>query len=198
MKNVIVLAGPKHCGKTETGMALAALTGGVFFDLDNEMQKNTGKSARTLYKEGLSVFQAAEREALEYVLALAEKDGDRGANREEGGFVVALGGGFIDNEAACLLLKRRSGCAVVFLSLSAETAWKRIEAARAQSGELPAFLLGENPQAAHRALHERRAASYRDIASFVVDGENKTTAEIAALVAAKIVEARRLWENSTP
>lgn len=185
MKNVIALAGPKHCGKTEAGRALAALTGGLFFDLDDEMQKSAGKSARTLYKEGVSVFQAAEKAALENVLALADKDGNEGG--EKGVFVIALGGGFIDNEAARLLLKGRSGCAVVYLSVSAESAWRRIEAAQAESGELPAFLCVENPRAAHRVLHERRARAYQNIASFVVDGENKTAAEIATEVAAKAV-----------
>ena len=202
---MIALAGPKHCGKTETGRALASLTGGVFFDLDDEMRKSAGKSARALYKDGIRVFQAAEREALENALALADKNGG-----EEGVFVIALGGGFIDNEAARLLLQARRGCAVVFLSVSAQTAWERIEAARAESGELPAFLRVESPQAAHRVIHERRAAAYRNIASFVVDGENKTAAEIAAEVAtgvaAKIVESGGIsggilggiWENNTP
>jgi shikimate kinase len=192
MKNIIALAGPKHCGKTEAGKALAALTGGAFFDLDDEMQKRTGKSARMLYQEGPGVFQAAERDALENALAIAN------GNNGKGVLVIALGGGFVDNEAARLLLKERSGCAVVFLSVSAETAWKRIEAAWSASGELPAFLRGENPEAAHRVLHERRAAAYQDIASFVVDGENKTAADIAAEVAAQIAEAGGVWENSIP
>jgi shikimate kinase len=208
MKNVIALAGPKHCGKTEVGRALAALTGGVFFDLDEEMQKNTGKSARALYKEGISVFQAAEREALEHALALTDTGGEKGEDGtggKDGVFVIALGGGFIDNEAACAVLKARSGCAIVFLSVSAETAWKRIETAWIESGCLPAFLQTDDPQASHRLLHERRAASYEDIASFVVDGENKTAAEIAAEVAALVAGSAMekagtggVWENNTP
>jgi shikimate kinase len=192
MKKIVALAGPKHCGKTEAGKAFATLTGGAFFDLDDEMQKRAGKSVRALYQEGLGVFQAAEREALETVLALEDR------NNGDGVFVIALGGGFVDNEAARLLLKARSGCALVFLSVSAETAWKRIKAAWLASGELPAFLRGENPEAAHRVLHERRAASYEEIASFVVDGEHKTAVEIAAEVAAQIAEAEGVWENSTP
>ena len=183
MNNVIALVGPKHCGKTEAGRALAALTGGAFFDLDNEMRKRAGKSARALYKEGIGVFQAAEREALEKVLAVTDKNGGKGNDNEGGAngvFVIALGGGFIDNEAARLLLQGRHGCAIVYLSVSAETAWKRIEAAAVESGELPAFLQTEDPQATHQATHKRRAAAYREIASFVVDGENKTAAEIAA------------------
>ncbi|MDR1468462.1 MAG: shikimate kinase [Spirochaetaceae bacterium] len=194
MKNIIALVGPKHCGKSEAGRALAALTGGVFFDLDDEMQKRTGKSARVLYKEGIRVFQAAEREALEQVLALADGEGD-------GVLVLALGGGFIDNEAARTVLKGRSGCAVVFLSVSAQTAWNRIEAAWAESGELPAFLQIENPQAAHLVLHERRAAAYRGIASFVVDGENKTAEDIATDIVAKTAtktETGGIWESNTP
>jgi shikimate kinase len=49
-----------------------------------------------------------------------------------------LGGGFIDNKEAGALLAARGG-RIVFLAVSAQTAWNRIAAAQAESGELPAF-----------------------------------------------------------
>jgi shikimate kinase len=180
---IIALAGPKHSGKSCAGKALAALTGAGFFDLDDEIKSCTGKCARELYKQGKDVFQAAERAALEDVL---RKTGN-GAR-----IVVALGGGFIDNEAAWALLDERGG-RIVFLAVSAETAWKRIEAAAAESGELPAFLQTDHPRQSHREIHERRAAACQNAASLVVDAENKTAEEIAAEIA-----AGGIWENNTP
>jgi shikimate kinase len=183
MKKIIALAGPKHSGKTCAGKELAALTGAVFFDLDDEIGMCFGRSARELYKQGKDVFQAAERDALESVLRKTE-----GVHRA----VVALGGGFTDNDAARELMETRGGC-VVFLAVSAETAWKRIEAAMAESGELPAFLQTTNPRQTHREIHERRAAACRNSASLVIDAEHKTAAEIAMEIA-----AGGIWESNTP
>jgi shikimate kinase len=188
MQKIIALSGPKHSGKTCAGKALAALLEGDFFDLDGEIKAGTGKSARELYREGKDVFKAAEYEALERICGKAL-----------GGVytVVALGGGVIDNEAARALLAGRADCAVVLLAVSAETAWERIEAAQAESGELPAFLETENPKAAHREIHDRRLAAYRHIASLVIDAEHKTAAEIAGEIL-KEVTAGKIWKSVTP
>jgi shikimate kinase len=159
------------------------LTGAVFFDLDDEIGICSGRSARELYKLGKDVFQAAERDALESVLRKTE-----GVHRA----VVALGGGFTDNDAARELLEARGG-RVVFLAVSAETAWKRILAAAAESGEMPAFLRTEDPRQTHREIHERRAAACRNSASFALDAENKTALEIAMEIA-----AGGIGESTTP
>jgi shikimate kinase len=50
---------------------------------------------------------------------------------------------------------------VVYLEVSAETAWKRIEQAAFNGGGFPAFLDTENPKESHAALHERRAEAYK-------------------------------------
>jgi shikimate kinase len=186
MKRIIALAGPKHSGKTCAGKVLAELTGARFFDLDDEIQACAGKSARDLYREGRDVFQAGERAALAEVL---RKAGD-------GRTVVALGGGFIDNQEAGALLAARGG-RIVFLAVSAQTAWSRIVAAQAESGELPAFLQTAHPQETHREIHERRAAACQAAAALVVDAEHKSAAEIAAKVAAEIATGG-IWESNTP
>ncbi|MDR1094831.1 MAG: shikimate kinase [Spirochaetaceae bacterium] len=187
MTTIIALAGPKHSGKTCAGRAFAALTGAAFFDLDDEIGICSGKSARELYKLGKDVFQTAEWVALKSVLRKTE-----GIHRA----VIALGGGFSDNRAARALLEEWGGH-IVFLAVSAETAWKRIEAAQAKSGELPAFLRTADPRQTHREIHERRAAACRNTASFVVEAENKTAAEIAVAIDAAIA-AGVIWESSTP
>jgi shikimate kinase len=193
MKKIIALAGPKHAGKTTAGRVLAALAKGVFFDLDDEVQKNTGKTARELYKEGQNVFQIAEREALQRVFGQSGK-ADCKTGSDGGVIIIALGGGFIDNEPALKLLTECEYCDIVFLAVPAKTAWRRIEAASMRSGELPAFLQTADPLMTHRIIHERRAAEYRKIAALTVEAEHKTVEEIAV----EIMAAGELWKKNTP
>jgi shikimate kinase len=169
MKDVI-LTGPKHSGKTTTGKALASLFSCDFIDIDELISQRTGKSPRQLFNEGQAVFQKAEAEAL---AALVGSGGgaDSGAKPR----VIAAGGGIIDNSEALSILKK-SGAVMVYLDISAETAWDRIAAA----GELPPFLKTENPRETHRALHERRAAAYLQIADIVIETEGKPPQERAA------------------
>ncbi|GHV82281.1 hypothetical protein AGMMS49991_08390 [Spirochaetia bacterium] len=71
---------------------------------------------------------------------------------------------------------------MVYLEVSAATAWARIERNAVETGELPPFLSGglspAAPQETHRLLHERRAAAYREIAALTVYGDGKTPEEL--------------------
>jgi shikimate kinase len=97
----------------------------------------------------------------------------------EGPQVIAAGGGLADNAAALGLLKARRGAVYpVYLEVSADTAWARIERSAAESGELPPFLNTADPRETHRQLHERRGAVYREIACLTVQGEDRTPAEL--------------------
>ncbi|MDR3123412.1 MAG: hypothetical protein LBU16_06490, partial [Treponema sp.] len=58
-----------------------------------------------------------------------------------------------------------------------------------ESGEWPAFLAGENPRETNAALHERRGAAYREIASLTVNGEGKTAEAIGREIAIRLVPA---------
>ncbi|MDR1239435.1 MAG: shikimate kinase [Treponema sp.] len=173
---IIILTGPKHSGKTSAGRALAALVSGVFTDLDASIQTQTGKSPRTLYREGPGVFRKAEAEALGRLLGEGAGPGPR---------IVAAGGGLIDNPEALALLEQaeRAGAACgVYIEISAGTAWERIAAAAGTEG-LPPFLNTGDPQETHQALHERRAAAYRERARFTVAGDGKSPEEIAGEIA---------------
>jgi shikimate kinase len=167
MGKVIIITGPKHSGKTSAGEALARLGGGRFIDLDALVEAHTGKTPRELFREGPEVFRKAESESLAAVLPVyAPGTGDT---------VIAAGGGLIDNERAVELLQNSGQVFVVYLDITAETAWQRILA----GGELPPFLNTGNPKETHRTLHERRAAGYREMARIIVDGEGKTPGQIA-------------------
>jgi shikimate kinase len=167
---VIALSGPKHCGKSAVGRALGEKLRCRCFDLDTEIERRSGRSPRELFKEGADVFRKAEAETLGRLLQ------DRCGT--PGGIILALGGGIIDNPAALTLLNN-GALTMVYLEVSAETAWKRIEAAAKTEGELPPFLQGAAPKTRHRDLHERRAAAYRARADLIINAENKSVETIA-------------------
>jgi len=164
----IILTGPKHSGKTSAGKALASLYGYDFVDLDELVLQKTGKTPRELFSESPEIFRKAETEAITSCLPA---DARVSISRR----VIAAGGGIIDNSEAMSVLKN-SGAIVVYLNISANSAWQRI----VNSGELPPFLRTENPQETHRALHERRAAAYQQLADIVIEAEGKSPEEIAA------------------
>jgi shikimate kinase len=186
---IILITGPKHSGKTSAGVVLAKLLGAEFIDLDELVEQQTGKSPRSLYKEGPDVFRRAETQTLASLLSRTSPGAagqSRGVDR-----VVAAGGGLADNAGALELLRKPgfsgTAAAIVCLEVSADTAWERIRGAAADTGEWPAFLNTENPRETNAALHARRGAAYRKIASLTVNGEGKTAEaigrEIAILVA---------------
>jgi len=168
----IFLTGPKHSGKTRTGKVLASLYSCEFIDLDELITQRTGKNARQLYTEGKEIFQKAETEAVE---SLANSSGSERLR------VVAAGGGIIDNQDAIAMLKKLNAV-VVYLSIDADAAWERIAKS---PGGLPPFLQTENPQETHRALHERRAAAYSQMADIVIEADEKQSEEIAAEIKSK-------------
>jgi len=170
----IVLVGPKHSGKTSAGKALALLLSCGFVDLDELIAQKSGKSPRALYGEGPEIFRKAEAEALAALLE-SETAGPSSS------LAIAAGGGLIDNPDA-LSIMRRFQIAAVFLDVSAQAAWERIRA----EGELPPFLRTENPEGTHRALHERRSAAYRQLASLAIKADGKSPEEIAREIKDKL------------
>ncbi|GHV81091.1 hypothetical protein AGMMS49944_28820 [Spirochaetia bacterium] len=180
---ILILTGPKHSGKTSAGRGLANLLGAGFTDLDDLIERQTGKSPRTLYKEGPDVFRLAETRALASILQEIVPAVDT--------MIVAAGGGLIDNPGALELLRRPGPSGVmpvtVYLEVTADTAWERISGAAKATGELPPFLDAENPRETHAALHARRGAAYREFASFTITAEGKTPDDIGREIAALVI-----------
>jgi shikimate kinase len=163
---IIFLTGPKYSGKTSAGKALAAFCGCIFTDLDSVILQKTGKSSGQLFSENPEILKKAEVDALSDIMS------SKGVEREWR--VVATGGGIIDNPEAAAILAN-AGSTVIYLSISADTAWQRI----CTAGELPPFLQSENPQEIHRTLHERQAAAYAKLANITISTEGKTPEETA-------------------
>ena len=163
---LILITGPKHSGKSMTSRALEKITGREAADLDELVERQTGKTPRELFKEGAEIFRKAEARALASLMQ-SLKFG-----------IIAAGGGIIDNSEALALLSRREKIITVYLDVSAETAWQRIQSTAA-GGELPPFLNTEDPRGTHRALHTRRGEAYKAFAGITIAADNKTPEEIA-------------------
>ncbi|MDR2419300.1 MAG: shikimate kinase [Treponema sp.] len=172
--SILLLCGPKHVGKTSAAYEAAALCHSEFIDLDELITRQTGKSPRVLYQEGQDLFRKAE------AAALASLMGQSSAPR-----IIAAGGGLIDNEAA-IRLADTDEVVVVYLAVSAATAWNRIRTEKS----LPPFLNTETPELTHRALHERRATAYHAFVQrkhgWVIQAEDKSPRAIAEEIASII------------
>ena len=186
---LILIVGPKHSGKSVAARAIKKITGGDTVDLDEIVERQTGKKVRALFKEGPEVFRKAEALALASLIQTAEQD----SGQDKGLRIIAAGGGLIDNPEALALLagpqvpSAHREIIIVYLDVSAETAWQRILRGSAnstgQKGELPPFLNTDNPRETHLALHTRRAEAYKALSHFTINAENKSPEEIAAEIA---------------
>ena len=173
MKNkLIIITGPKHSGKSCTALVLGQITKREAVDLDEIVERQTGKSPRELYKEGPELFRKAEALAL---ISLTQKP-------ESSGLIIAAGGGLIDNTDALEILAQHKEIVTVYLEVSPETAWQRI-LQTASGKELPPFLNTENPRETHFALHQRRGEAYKTLAQITVSGENRSPEQIAREIA---------------
>jgi shikimate kinase len=176
--HLLLLTGPKYVGKTGVGLALASLCGVDFTDLDELVEKQTGKNPRSLYKESPERFRKAETEALEALMKTF-------SGTVSPCCIVAAGGGIIDNENALTLLKTPE-VFIIYLDVSAETAWNRICAEKEAGGTLPPFLDTADPQETHKNLHCRRASAYRRIAHITIQGEDKDPDQIGREIARQV------------
>ena len=172
----ILITGPKHSGKSLSARALGKIMGCDSVDLDEVIEKQTGKTPRALFIEGPEIFKKAE------ALALASLIQGRQRQRFR---IISAGGGLIDNSEALALLSMRREIIVAYLDVSAETAWQRI-ARSAAGGELPPFLNTPKPKETHLALHERRAGAYKALALITISAEDKSPEEIAQEIAERL------------
>ncbi len=143
----VVLTGFMGSGKTTVGRLLAERLGWEFHDLDEEIERRTGKTVPQIFAEsGEAAFRHQESAALAGLLGRQHT-------------VVALGGGAPEILGNRLLLEQTPKTAVVYLAAPLETLMARCErqAAAEQGTDRP--LLGEAAERfqARRPLYERIA-----------------------------------------
>lgn len=143
-------------GKTTLGRMAAERMGVSFCDLDETIERATGKSIAELFAEGEESFRRMEYDALAQVLRECAA---------APGAVVALGGGTWMHPASRALL---GDAPVIFLEVPVEVLAVRVEL----SPERP---LARDP-AQFRALHDERLPHYRR-AAYVLRFSGEASAE---------------------
>jgi shikimate kinase len=161
----LVLVGLSGAGKTTVGRRVAATLGGPFVDLDAEVERRAGKSARRVFAEdGEAAFRAHEAACARDVLAGPPS-------------ILAAGGGYTESEAN--RSAARAAGLVVYLSVGSDAAAARL----AGASDRP-LVDGADPAARLRELLERREQGYLEADHTVVTDERTLEAvadEVASL-----------------
>jgi len=165
----VVLVGLPGAGKSTTGRRLAKLLLVPFADTDDLVEKSAGRSVRDIFAaDGECEFRRVEAEAIAAAL------------RDFGG-VLALGGGALTTAGTRESLAA-SGIPVVLLRASVSTLSVRVGDAASRP------LLADDPSARLAVLADEREPLYRAAATFTVDTDHRTPAQVAAQVAARLHE----------
>lgn len=165
----LFLVGFMGAGKTTIGRRLGEVLGVPFVDLDEEVERSTGRTVRELFAEqGESAFRGLESQALQRAAQLPE-------------VVIATGGGTLTQEANRALIER-SG-ASLFLNPPFATLARRI--AFGGKDDRPLF---RDPAHAFE-LYRERLPLYRGC-DFVLDVRDDETADEVASRAALLLSTR--------
>ena len=114
---LVSLVGFMGAGKTTVGRALAAKLGWRFYDLDDLIQAQTGRTIEEIFRQdGEKVFRELEASVLRDTLRAGGSDH----------LVLALGGGAFVEEAVSSLL-REAGVPAVCLDAPVEELFRRCE-----------------------------------------------------------------------
>lgn len=174
-KELIILMGIKHCGKTTQGKRLAAFFGCPFYDTDAVLEDLTGKSAREIYsQEGKEAFMQAEASACEKIVMTVDCEK----------IVIATGGGFCNNRKAIEILsckdKKEKKATFIFMKADEKVAADRIVKEIRYSADnkmqnLPAYIAVSNPknEADVRKLfhefYEERCRIYTELSDITIE-----------------------------
>ena len=162
----VVLIGFMAAGKTEVGRALATQLGFEFFDTDEIVAAESGRTVEEIFTaEGEPAFRSLERDAVVRAAARPKR-------------VIACGGGAILSVRNYGVLKGAGP--IVYLRTSADEL-----IARLGRGEGRPLLRGDPAQAVPRMLAER-APAYETAADLVVDTDGRAPGEVAAEIAERL------------
>jgi shikimate kinase len=156
----IVLVGVSGSGKSTVGAILAEQLGMAFFDVDAVIVDRVGKSVADIFTDdGEAVFRTLEEQV---TAELLDRPG-----------VLALGGGAVLSPRT---RKSLHGRRVVWLRVGLAGAVKRIGLDTARP-----LLLG-NVRGRLLTMLNERAPLYEEVASVIVDTDDRTPAEVAAQI----------------
>lgn len=176
--------GIKHCGKSTQGKLIASNLNLPFYDTDDIVLSQTGKTPRQVYEsEGEEAFIQAEQKACAY---LVKTISDTRA-------VIATGGGICKNTQALELLHTIG--TFVFLEAPESIAAERIvrEAKTLSDGKLtnlPAYIAKKNPH----SLEEVRTLFHSFYVERVKHYQALADVTVHMVKASKQVNAQRIMQ----
>ena len=142
----LALIGFMGAGKSRLGAEVAERLGRPFVDLDREIERASGRTIPDLFvASGEPAFRVLEAEAARRELRRSEPA------------VIALGGGAVETDTIVSNLRDRA--ISILVEVDADEAWRRV-------GGRGRPLAAD--EASFRALHERRAPVYREVADAAV------------------------------
>ena len=159
----ITLVGYRGTGKSTLARELAARLHCEAIDADAEIEARAGSSIREIFAaEGEAGFRHREREVMAELLG-----------RDQ--LVVAAGGGAVlDRDTRRLM---REAGTVIWLQAAAEVIHQRLALDASTAARRPA-LTASPPLEEIRALLAVREPHYREVATFAIDTDGRTVAEI--------------------
>jgi len=154
----IVLIGYRCTGKTSVGKRLAERLGIPFYDTDELVQKDAGKTIRELVdQEGWDAFRARERAIIKQLPLSADA-------------LIAAGGGAIMDAANRKALKEKGLC--VWLMADVKTICERMCDDKASAAQRPPLSNDGLEQETAKILEARRPF-YQEMADYTIDTSGK-------------------------
>jgi shikimate kinase len=167
----IVLIGYRGTGKSTVARLLAERLGRDWIDADDEIERRAGKSIAAIFAEnGEPAFRDLETSVVAELCRWRRS-------------VVALGGGAVLSEVNRTAI--RSSGIVVWLTASVDTLSRRLSADESTASRRP-DLTKSGGLSEIETLLATREPIYRACATFEVDTEDKTPAELADEILARL------------
>lgn len=170
----IFLVGYRGTGKTTVARLVAQRLGRESIDADKEIERRAGKTIAAIFSdEGEPPFRDLEAAVV--------------ADLARTSLVVSTGGGAVLREASRAVMQAAGP--IVWLTASVDTIAVRI-AADAATARLRPNLTAVGGKAEIAAVLAQRTPIYQACATFVVDTEGKSPAEVADEIIARLPDQR--------
>ena len=167
----IVLIGYRCTGKTAVGKRIAERLGLPFYDTDELIQGQSGKTVREMVDEGgWDAFRAAEKAIVKQLPALGEG-------------VIAAGGGAIMDAENREVLRRTGIC--IWLIADERTIVERMQNDQVSAAQRPP-LSDEGLERETAEILEAREPVYQEVADCIVDTAGKGIDAVADEISAAL------------
>jgi len=178
----IVLIGYRCTGKTSVGKRIAKRLGIPFYDTDELIQSDAGKTIREMVdEEGWDAFRAQERAIIKKLPSSADA-------------VIAAGGGAIMNAENREVLRRNGFC--VWLTADVKTIVERMRDDRTSDAQRPP-LSGQSLEQETAEVFEARKPIYQALADCTIDTSGKGIDAIADEILSSLARCQRDEQKSS-